>query len=871
MRILKRNLAFMLALVMMLGLMVTANAANVEDYKDYNDIEFVEATDVLTAIGVLEGEDGVFYPERVLTREEGAKIITYMMLGKDGAEALSTSAAPFNDVAANRWSAGYIAYCVSQGIIGGYGNGNFGPTDTLTANQFAKMLLCAVGYNVNGEFTGPNWENETSKTALTEGVFDGNLGANFADGVERQEAALYAFNTLTGVMTVNYSDVFGAYYTGKMFNSVEEFDEEYTLGYQLYKLTSKDTTDDFGRDCHYWAKNSSRLTDNYADEADASYTAEVKSDTIYDDLGLTKTAEATYIVNGEAQDDTWQVKNGLTSSKLGGNGVLIEAYVDDDENVTIIRIDTYLAQVNSVDDGEVDVNVLYGDPDLDDSTFETAVEYEEDDYVLVTVANGEIQSMKAATVETGKADTYASGYVTVDGTKYNKTALLKDNDTEANEDFYAVDYDSEMAAILDEYGYLIGIVVEEEADANYDYVLVTDSEGKKGGLLSSSAAVVEVMFLDGTTDVLPLETRKEDGHIQYKLDGKWFDVGEEGGDLHINGWYRYTMNDDDQIVLRALKADKAVGDTNATVEFRKDQEGSFKANGETEKAGRYFMNSSTVYHIVDEDNVKTYTGYKNIDINEAGVNALMLLDGKVITDLYILNSEVENDDIYAYYDGTTYETSKGTYVTLFVDGEAVNYLVESDLFSDGKGVYTITVSGDEVTAANQEKALSSRAKVTAASELYFTANDEREYYAEDAKVFDITDDGVEATISRGDYVVFVKEGAFVTYAYIVSAPDNTTPDKPETGDHEATATGKTTSDITFNVTNVGENDKIKVVAFNYNNGIQAELDSREAALDADSLTYTSSVTGQLTFKVYVVTGDKETLVDTFGPYSFVVD
>ena len=869
MRILKRNLAFMLALVMMLGLMVTANAANVEDYKDYNDIKFVEATDVLTAIGVLEGEDGVFYPERVLTREEGAKIITYMMLGKDGAEALSTSAAPFNDVAANRWSAGYIAYCVSQGIIGGYGNGNFGPTDTLTANQFAKMLLCAVGYNVNGEFTGPNWEIETSKTALTEGVFDGNLGANFADGVERQEAALYAFNTLTGVMTVNYSDVFGAYYTGKMFNSVEEFDEEYTLGYQLYKLTSKDTTDDFGRNCHYWAKNSSRLTDNYADEADASYTAEVKSDTIYDDLGLTKTAEATYIVNGEAQDDTWQVKNGLTSAKLGGNGVLIEAYVDDDENVTIIRIDTYLAQVNSVDDGEVDVNVLYGDPDLDDSTFETAVEYEEDDYVLVTVANGEIQSMKAATIETGTADTYASGYVTVDGTKYNKTALLKDNDTEANDDFYAVDYDSEMAAIIDEYGYLIGIVVEEEADANYDYVLVTDSEGKPGSLLTGKAAVVEVMFLDGTTDVLALETKKEDNKTYFKLDGEWVEIEDEAALPGVGGWYRYTMNDDDQIVLRALKADKAVGDTNATVVFNKEQEGHFKVNGSTEKAGSYFMNSSTVYHIVDEDNVKTYTGYKNIDIDEAGVNALMLLDGKVITDLYILNSEVENDDIYAYYDGTTYETSKGTYVTLFVDGEAVNYLVESNLFADGKGVYTITISGDEVTAADQKAALGSRAKVTAASELYFEVNDEKEYYAEDAKVFDITDDGVEATISRGDYVVFVKKGAFVTYAYIVSAPDNTTPDEPQSGNYKASTSEKTTTSVKFTVTGVGETEKIKVVVMNYDNGINAELESQEGTAGSTELTYTASVSGQLTFKVYVVNGDKETLVDTFGPLSFV--
>ena len=97
MRILKRNLAFVLVMAMAIGMMVTANAANVEDYRDANDIKFTEAVDVLTALGVLEGEDGTFHPERVLTREEGAKIITYLMLGDDAADSLNTSVAPFAD------------------------------------------------------------------------------------------------------------------------------------------------------------------------------------------------------------------------------------------------------------------------------------------------------------------------------------------------------------------------------------------------------------------------------------------------------------------------------------------------------------------------------------------------------------------------------------------------------------------------------------------------------------------------------------------------------------------------------------------------------------------------------------------------------
>lgn len=58
--------------------------------------------------------------------------------------------APFDDVAADHWAAGYIAYCANAGIINGNGAGSFLPDQEVTAYQFGKMLLTAVGYGVNG-------------------------------------------------------------------------------------------------------------------------------------------------------------------------------------------------------------------------------------------------------------------------------------------------------------------------------------------------------------------------------------------------------------------------------------------------------------------------------------------------------------------------------------------------------------------------------------------------------------------------------------------------------------------------------------------------------------------------------------------------
>ena len=211
MRTLKKTLSLVLVVAMVLGLCVVGASAynKVEDFTD--DVSkigtaYYEAVGVLTGIGVIDGmTETAFEPQGNYTREQAAKIIAYMQLGKDKADSLKCTVAPFEDVAASRWSAGYIAYCVEQGIIDGMTETTFEPTAKLTGFQWAKMLLCAVGFGVKGEFTGSSWSVNTAKVAHTVDLFKGDLAGADHTAITREQAALYAFNVLTDVEKVAYS------------------------------------------------------------------------------------------------------------------------------------------------------------------------------------------------------------------------------------------------------------------------------------------------------------------------------------------------------------------------------------------------------------------------------------------------------------------------------------------------------------------------------------------------------------------------------------------------------------------------------------------------------------------------------------------
>ena len=846
MRILKRNLAFVLALVMALSL--TVSAMGVEDYSDVNEIAFVEAVDVLTEMGILEGTDGEFNPTKVLNRAEAAKIIAYMLLGKNAADNLQAVTAPFEDVAANHWAAGYIAHCVNEGIINGVSATEYNPNGELTATAFAKMLLAAVGYNANNEFTGARWETEVNALALKLGVFNGNLGAELGAGCTREEAALYAFNTLMNIDTVKYSELMGAYYAGATFFDTESGT---TLNEALYDFDTKNDTDAFGRVGHVWLNAKNKVvTGLYADEADAVYTAAVKSGTIYADLGLSETTVADVIINGKDGGDFQIKKNSTTKTSTfgAGNGTLVEAYVDEDDNVTLVMIDTYLAEVDAdAEDGEVEVTVF--NAPANNGVFETEVEYKAEDLVLVTIADGKIQSMVAADEVTGDLQAVASSYVKLSDEKYNLASKV------AKADCFDGSYTSETAVVLDEYGYAIGMYIVEEEEAIDGYVLVVDSQSRADNLLVDEAAVVKVMYLDGTGyEVLPLPTRVQNKENQVRLPSGWTKLTTAEEPVEY-GFYGYYMNEDGAIVLKNLDAKKAMqtlDDVTKTedsvVSFKKAQKGTFGA--ETAK----ILNSASELTLVGEDTIETTVGYKNINIDEKDVDALMLFDGKVINEIIVVDGEAISADTYAYYNGEQYTNNKGTWITLYVDGEAVSYIYED---ADGvkptmtyqhtpnaekqtsavlhKGVYVIEVEGDQLVNMNRV-AMGDNINTTGddgyaqvvlvAKNLYFqtvldnpetTDVDEsvKEYYHDDVKVYDITDGGVEATIAKNDKVIFVLDRStnktgLVTYAYIVGRVDKDATTNDDGANNTAVTATVTVNNGVATITVTGEYEEVTV-------------------------------------------------------------
>lgn len=240
MRTLKKSLALVLALVMVLGLgVVGASADNkLDDYTDAKDIgdAYVEAVGVMTGLEIVDGmTETTIDPTATYTREQAAKIIAYMVLGKTAADSLTCTVAPFDDVAADRWSAGYISFCVEQGIIDGMTDTTFEPTGTLTGFQWAKMLLSAVGFNANGEFTGDSWSLNTARVAHSVGLFAGDAAGADHVALQRQQAMLYAFNTLTVVKQVVWSEALGDYIY-KYGEFADRYTGEGTLGQTVFGL-----------------------------------------------------------------------------------------------------------------------------------------------------------------------------------------------------------------------------------------------------------------------------------------------------------------------------------------------------------------------------------------------------------------------------------------------------------------------------------------------------------------------------------------------------------------------------------------------------------------------------------------------------------
>ena len=146
----KKLLALMLSVAMIFTV-----GTSVMAYSDVEEGAYVsEAVTVLSGLDTLQGfEDGMFRPEEEVTRAQMAAIVCRMLGYEEQAQA-SKGTTAFTDVAGNHWASGYVNVAYAQDIINGYGNGMFGPEDSVTYEQAIKMIVSALGYDLAAERKG---------------------------------------------------------------------------------------------------------------------------------------------------------------------------------------------------------------------------------------------------------------------------------------------------------------------------------------------------------------------------------------------------------------------------------------------------------------------------------------------------------------------------------------------------------------------------------------------------------------------------------------------------------------------------------------------------------------------------------------------
>lgn len=152
--------------------------------------DYAEAVQYLNAIGIMKGDNkGNFNPDSTVTRAEMATIIC-RMLGET--ENLTTSDR-FTDVPTNHWANTYITKAAELGIVNGYGNGKFGPNDTVTYEQAVTMVIRAMELeDIALEYGGyPNGYVETAN----EYGFTWDLSVKIGDQMPRSQIALLLYRT----------------------------------------------------------------------------------------------------------------------------------------------------------------------------------------------------------------------------------------------------------------------------------------------------------------------------------------------------------------------------------------------------------------------------------------------------------------------------------------------------------------------------------------------------------------------------------------------------------------------------------------------------------------------------------------------------
>ncbi|MBP1736283.1 MAG: hypothetical protein H6Q60_164 [Oscillospiraceae bacterium] len=204
-KIKKRMISAMTVLTLCVSAMSIA-APSALAYSDVNDSDLSEAVTVLSDIGIISGyPDGTYRPDNTLTRAEFSKLAIYAE-GEEDQISSNAYRSYFNDISTSHWALGAINLAYSEGLVSGYGNGSFGPDDTVTCGQAVTIILRLLGYETSD--IGSFWPQDYMAKAEDLGLLDG-IDAGAYDALTRADAALmlYAMIQQTDADGNDYIDV----------------------------------------------------------------------------------------------------------------------------------------------------------------------------------------------------------------------------------------------------------------------------------------------------------------------------------------------------------------------------------------------------------------------------------------------------------------------------------------------------------------------------------------------------------------------------------------------------------------------------------------------------------------------------------------
>lgn len=189
----KRILTWLLAISMLGSLLtVPAGASAVTNFSDVSDSYTATAVETLRLMGVLDGYgDGTFRPDTVLNRAQFCKMAVYAMDGSGELGRYSTVTI-FPDVKPSHWASAYINMASKKGIISGFADGKFKPSQTVTAGQAVTILMRGLGYK--DEDMGGVWPQSYMAEAQTNGLLKSTGITSAYAGLTRAQAAKLFLN-----------------------------------------------------------------------------------------------------------------------------------------------------------------------------------------------------------------------------------------------------------------------------------------------------------------------------------------------------------------------------------------------------------------------------------------------------------------------------------------------------------------------------------------------------------------------------------------------------------------------------------------------------------------------------------------------------